>query len=119
MTLTTLPQPLTEMVESYMASAGDDFSSRAAMEGRCQDHSLALADAIVASERPLDSWGDDIEIDAYAVQIWMDEVPEELEGNELAGGHYVVMVEYDGLRYEIDITAAQFPELGWTGPRTR
>jgi hypothetical protein len=111
---------LVAAVESFIAASGADFTSHAQMEGQCQDFSVAIA-AHLAGVELLDEDGDVAETsDAWPAQKWMDAVPAAIAHNELAGGHYVAIVDWhDGYRYEVDMTAAQFPELGWSNPRIR
>jgi hypothetical protein len=102
------------MVRDFVATSGVDFSDADVVRGQCEDFSRDLAeyiDGTVVGEYEV--------AESYRVQKWMERVPAALEGNELAGGHYVTLVRWDGYEYEIDLTAAQFPEMGWTAPRAR
>jgi hypothetical protein len=113
-TMDELPEALAEMVRSFVAVSGVDFSDADAVRGRCEDFSRALAEHIDGTR--IDEYET---AESYRVQVWMEQVPEALAANDLAGGHYVTLVRWDGLEYEVDMTAAQFPELGWNGPSGR
>ena len=119
-TETAVDASLIAAVQTYMATSGADFTSASAMVGNCQDYSIAVA-AYLTGVELTDEDGDVVETaDSWPVQKWLDKVPAALAGNDLAGGHYVAIVDWvDGYRYEIDLTAAQFAELGWTAPRIR
>lgn len=115
--LTALPTEIREMVEQYMATAGVDFTNPEAVRGECETHARGLAAAMGSGEYDMDEdgWGEEYE--AWAVQVWMDETPAALAGNAMAGGHFVTHVRTSEGEYTVDLTAAQFPEMGWTGPR--
>jgi hypothetical protein len=49
----------------------------------------------------------------------MFDAPAELAGNDMAQGHYTLFVAWDMDEFYLDMTAAQFPELGQTGPVVR
>jgi hypothetical protein len=51
--------------------------------------------------------------------VQLFDCPAVIEGNPMAHGHYVCRVAWCGETHWIDITAAQFPELGLRGPVTR
>lgn len=116
--ITSLPAAAAQLVTSYIDQASADFSSADAMYGECETHSCALAMAL-DGVMITDEWDGEAPIEAWPAQKWMDRVPAALEGNEMAGGHFVTRVRIDGMVYEIDLTAAQFPEMGWTGPQVR
>jgi hypothetical protein len=101
-----LPSEILDTVVDYMSRAGLDFAAVAAVRGQCETQSYALV-------RHLRAAG----LDAGVVQVWTESVPAVLADDEMAPGHFVVAVRYDDQRYRIDLTAAQFPALGWTGPR--
>lgn len=109
-----LPAFLARLVTDFIEAKGLDVTSADAMTGACYDVSRALEVALEGQE---DDDGE--EVFATAVQVWMDgdPLPEPLAANEMAPGHWIVRAEYDCEKWEIDLTAAQFPEIGWTGPR--
>lgn len=119
--LNALPAALLALVEEHMRAAGLDYASPAAMHSKCERQSVELAHSISAARVvEVDEDGDEWAIphDAWTTRLWADgRVPAAIKGDDLAIGHVVCVVDWDGEEYRIDLTAAQFPELGWTGPR--
>lgn len=113
--LTALPTEIADSATRYMVESGADFNSVAAMTDECETHSRRLSEFLAGTEI-VDEWGDVAEVEAWPIQLWTNETPEALCDNPSAGGHFVAYVTWAGLSYQIDLTAAQFPEMGWTGP---
>lgn len=113
-----LPAPLAQLVLGFIREAGVDFSDAAAVESECETWSDRLAVALHESPIEVDDDGDVmVEADTWTPLMWAteDDVPADLAGDELAIGHVICVVEWDGAEYAIDLTAAQFPM--WDGPR--
>ena len=113
--LNTLPTELAAIVTEVADQLGLDMSSAQSVRGRCYDAALALQSRL-SDFTMLDEDGDPaLYADCAAVQMW--DAPDALSGDEMAAGHWVARVEWDRDVYYVDITAAQFAALGWTGPR--
>ncbi|NBC16393.1 MAG: hypothetical protein GVY18_03650 [Bacteroidetes bacterium] len=114
-----LPEPIRSAVAEYVDTCGVDLTDPDAVESECETHSLALArhlEGLVTYDEDGDV---DVEVETWTRLYWAEpgDVPESLAGDELAIGHVVCCVEWDSDEFIVDLTAAQFPSLGWTGPR--
>lgn len=123
-TLNTLPSQLRDAVLSLIAERGWDVTSARAMESECETLSRALASRLdgMPIEDPAEDdpeWWATAESSARLMWPDADDIPADVADDELAIGHVVCWVDWDGDEYEIDLTAAQFPQLGWTGPQAR
>jgi hypothetical protein len=111
----SMPAPLAALVTDFIARAGLRVYDAAAMRSECESVSRRLAAV-------LDGYYDaDTGVECYATPTPAPVA--ELAGDELADGHVVCRVEYSddassSSVWHIDLTAAQFSSLGWTGPRT-
>jgi hypothetical protein len=113
--LTTLPTALQSIVTDVAAKLGIDMHSASSARGRCYDAALALQSRLSDMEIADEDGFVDVYADCAAVQMW--DAPDALSGDEMAAGHWVARVEWNQDVYFVDITAAQFAALGWTGPR--
>ncbi len=89
-----------------------------AMAGQC----MVISDELDAEvQAAIDSLTiDDDDRDMYECRtVQMFGAPAELAENDMAEGHYTLWVMWDGDEYYIDMTAAQFPEIGQSGPLVR
>lgn len=106
-----MPAKLSALIQAHMASRGRDYSDAGAMWSECWDESRALEVALDGHN------ADGCEIYAATVAAPVAE----LAGDDKADGHYVCRVEYadeSGTQvWDVDLTAAQFSQLGWNGPR--
>src|SRR5688572_22952492 len=96
--LTVLPAEILAAVETVIAQHGLDLTNEDAVRGRCQDMSYDLA-------RALRSLG----YDANGATI---DLSAELGDHEYALHTVCRTEDENGARYDIDLTAAQYPELG-------
>jgi len=113
-----LPVALAAMVSDFVTAAGIDFCDAKVVTSECETWSDRLAVALHDAPIEVDEDGDVIaEASTWTTLLWEspEDVPEELAGDELAIGHVICVVEWDGTEYVIDLTAAQFPQ--WDEPR--
>ncbi len=114
--LTELPA---ELKAACMAvAARHEVSDADAMRGQCMVISDELDAAVQSAIDALDIDEDDRDMyECHTVQMFG--APQPLAENGMAEGHYTLWVMWDGDEYYIDMTAAQFPELGQAGPVVR
>ena len=113
-----LPAPLAGEIQRFVRKSRADFSCAITMTGECEDVSRDLAKHL--NGKTLENeFGEQERVQAFRVQKWMHTVPSRLRHNHMAEGHYVVIIKWNGQVWEVDMTAAQFPEMGWTGPRIK
>ena len=112
----TLPAELRDAC--LRVAARHDVRSAAAMRGECMIISDELDVEVDRAIKALDIDEDDADMyECHTVQMF--DAPAALADNDMAEGHYTLWVMWDGDEYYIDMTAAQFPELGQTGPVVR
>lgn len=90
-----------------------DVRSPAAMRGQCLKMSTALVE-LLDGVSYIDEYECSVTIRAHLVQMW--DAPAVIANNPLAYGHYICRIDVDGDTLYVDMTAAQFPELGHVGP---
>jgi hypothetical protein len=113
--INAIPAGLASIVSDFLASRAVDWTCPTAMSGECDTYSSQLVRALSTV---------DAAASVYAKIVGVGANIDGLDA-DLANGHTVVLVEWDNWEDEsdaygtfmIDLTAAQFPTLGWTGPR--
>jgi hypothetical protein len=113
MSLEILPAEILAVVTAVVGA--NDMTDASAVRSECETWSRRLS---VALSRAVDADGE--RIHAWGGLRWPSAVPARLEGDELAIGHVVCFCRLSsGDEYMIDLTAAQFGAMGWTGPIAR
>ena len=100
-------------------AARHDVHSADAMHGQCEVVSTELREEVLETiaTMPLEDDDDRAYYTCHLVQMF--DAPAELASNDMAQGHYTLFVAWDMDEFYVDMTAAQFPALGQTGPVVR